>query len=84
MPLLLLLGDFLFNSYQFPLRQFAVTVVVAAVYITINQIITCSGDEVYSIYGCGNVWIPIVALVICAVAHAIGYLTWRFWRKGKI
>jgi hypothetical protein len=84
MPLLLLLIDFIFNSYQFPLRHFLVTVLVAAIYIVINQVHSCNDKPVYDAYQCGDILLPLVAVVILAVAHAIGHLVWKLFRGKKL
>jgi hypothetical protein len=44
MPFLLLLIDFVFNSYQFPIRHVIMTFIVGGIYIVINQVHTCDGD----------------------------------------
>jgi uncharacterized membrane protein (DUF485 family) len=44
MPFLLLLIDFVFNSYQFPIRHVIMTFIVGGIYIVINQGHTCDGD----------------------------------------
>ena len=84
MPLLLLVADFAFNSHQFPIRHLSFTFVFGAIYIIINQVHSCSETAVYDVYECGNVWLPIVAFAILAVAHFIGHLTWKFWRANQI
>lgn len=84
MPFLLLLADFVLCSYQFTIWHFAVTAVVAGIYIAINQSYACDGKPVYDIYKCGNVWIPIVAFLLLAVMHAGGYCLWRFWKQKKM
>ena len=84
MPFLLLFIDFIFNSYQFPLRHFIFTTIAAGIYIFINQIHACSVEPVYDIYECGNVWIPLVAFIILAATHMMGHLVWKHLRGGKI
>jgi hypothetical protein len=84
MPFLLLLVDFLFNSYQFPIRHFIFTFIVSAVYIIINQVHSCDSTPVYPVYECGNIWIPVVAFVILAATHMMGHLVWKFARGRKI
>ena len=84
MPLILLLGDLIFNSHQFPFRHFIFTTIVAVIYIIINKIKSCNGKAVYDIFDCGNVWLPFVALVILAVGHAIGYIMWRYLKAKKL
>lgn len=84
MPLLLLVLDFVLNSYQFPLRHFLATILVAAIYIVINQVHSCNGRPVYDAYPCGDVLLPLAAIAILAVAHAIGHLVWRFVKGKKL
>lgn len=84
MPFLLLLADFALCSYQFTIWHFAVTAVVAAIYIAINQSYACDNQPVYDIYKCGNAWIPIVAFLLLAAMHAAGYCLWRFWKQNKM
>lgn len=85
MPLLLLLIDFIFNSYQFPLRHFIVTMLMAAIYIVINQVYSCNHVKpVYDDYPCGDVLLPLGAVAILAVSHAIGHLVCKFWRVKKL
>ena len=84
MPFLLLFLDFIFNSYQFPLRHFIFTTIAAGIYIVINQIHACSVRPVYDIYECGNVWIPLVAFIILAATHMMGHLVWKHLRGVKI
>ena len=84
MPFLLLFIDFIFNSYQFPLRHFIFTTIAAGIYIVINQVHACSVGPVYDIYECGNVWIPLVAFILLAATHMMGYLVWKYMRGGKI
>jgi hypothetical protein len=46
-PLLYLLIDFVLNSYAFPIRHVIVTLVLAAIYIIINQVHSCTDKAVY-------------------------------------
>ncbi len=50
MPFVLLVLDFGFNTFQFPLRHFVFTAIAAGIYIVINQVHACSVRPVYSIY----------------------------------
>ena len=50
MPLILLLTDFTFNSYQFPISHVIVTFIVGGIYLIINQVRTCDGNPVYAAY----------------------------------
>lgn len=50
MPFVLLALDFGFNSFQFPLRHFVFTAIIAGIYIAINQVHACSVGPVYDIY----------------------------------
>lgn len=84
MPILLLLIDFIFNSYQFPIRHMFVTFIMGGIYLIINQVRTCNGEPVYEAYECGNVWLPIVAFIILAISHALGHLVWKFVRVKQI
>ena len=49
-PFLLLLADFILNSYQFPFRHLTVTFILGAIYIMINQVHACNESPVYDIY----------------------------------
>lgn len=84
MPILLLILDFIFCSYQFPIRQLIIPVIVSAIYIVINQVKACTNSPVYEVFGCGVIWVPVVGLVSLTLAHFIGYLTNRFWRRRKM
>ena len=83
-PFLLLLADFVFSSYQFPIRHLSATFLVGGLYIVINQVHACNVSPVYDVYECGNVWLPIVAFLLLTLAHMIGYCTWRFWKVKKV
>ena len=49
-PFLLLLADFILNSYQFPFRHLSVTFILGAIYIIINQVHACNEKPVYDVY----------------------------------
>lgn len=49
-PFLLLLVDFVFNSYAFPIRHLILTFFLGAIYLTINQIHSCNETPVYNVY----------------------------------
>jgi len=83
-PFFLLLVDFLLNSYQFPIRHFLVSLLVAITYIIINQIYACNGNPVYDVYKCGDVLLPLGAIAIMVIGHTIGFLVWKFFRSKKI
>jgi len=83
-PLIILLVDFVFNSYSFPIRHLMVTFVMGAIYLIINQIHACSEGPVYQVYECGNIWLPFVAFAILAVVHLAGHLIWKFIRVKKL
>ena len=82
-PFLLLLTDFVLNSYSFPIRHLLLTFLVGAIYLIINQVHACTDQPVYPVYECGNVWLPIVAFAILGIVHSIGYGIWSKWRRNK-
>ena len=83
-PFLMLAFDFIFNSYQFPIRHFIITFIIAGIYLIINKVNSCSGKPVYSVFPCENVGLIFGAIFVFALGHAIGHLFWRFCRSKKI
>lgn len=86
-PLFSLIVDFIFNTYQFPLRHLTVIIIFGCLYLTLNAIYSLDVKPIYKPINwktLGSYLLVLISFLIAIGVHRLGNYVWVKCRKVRI